>query len=795
MFDNYSTRLNRIKTGFLILGTVFFIWFWFSLPAPLFDKPFSIVVEAEDGQLLGAKIAADEQWRFPPTDLVPKKFEIALLTFEDKRFYSHFGVDIRAIGRALSQNVKAKKIVSGGSTISMQVIRLSNNQKKRTLFRKLIEMIKAVRLEIKYHKKEILHLYASNAPFGGNVVGLDAASWRYFGKKSDQLSWAESVTLAILPNSPALIHPGRNRLSLKRKRNRLLKRLFKNKIIDSLNYQLALDEPLPDKPYPIPQLAPHLVQKLAMDDDESYLKKTSINVDLQIAVNNIAQRNCNILKNNEIHNLAVMVIDVDTKKVLAYVGNEKTTGFQHASSVDIIQSPRSSGSILKPLLYALMLQEGAILPNTLISDIPTYLSGFRPENFSKTYDGVIPANTALSRSLNIPFVKMLQQYGVEKFHYNLKKHGVTTLTNGPNHYGLSLVLGGAETTLWDLTTIYASMGKRLKDFYKNNGRYDENDFNKASIRRYSTADKQKSQLRENTAFLNASATWLTFEAMRNLERPNQEGDWQRFENVKNIAWKTGTSYGFRDAWAIGVSPNHCVGVWVGNADGEGRPGITGVKAAAPILFEVFGLFPSTDWFDQPFDEMHLLETCKSSGNIAKHGCPVDSQWVTKNYQTASPCSNHQLFFLDQSEKWLVNKNCSITSLQEPKERFWFILPPVEAHYYSPKHPDYQPLPALHPSCPSNTNTSQKIQLIYPPLKAKLLVPVELDGKKGKAVFKAVHENKNSTLHWHIDREYIGSTKEIHEVEVSPNIGMHNLTVVDEQGNAVSQSFEILSKGE
>ena len=788
-----ANNISLKKKLFLFIGVILLIWFYFSIPDPLFDKPVSTVLEASNGQILGAKIASDEQWRFPPTSQIPEKFEVALLTFEDKRFYSHLGIDFRAICRATLQNVRAKKIVSGGSTISMQVIRLSQGQKKRSFYRKITEAAKAIRLELKFSKKEILNFYASNAPFGGNVVGIDAASWRYFGKKTDQLSWSEAATLAVLPNSPSLIHPAKNRLALQKKRNRLLTKLLKQNAFDSLTYQLAVEEPLPDKPYPLPQLAPHLVQKSALEDLHNFRIKSSIDFELQEAANTIAYRNCQTLKNNEIHNLAIIVLDVETKEVIAYVGNEKSTGHQHSSSVDIIQAPRSSGSVLKPLLYAMMLQDGDLLPKSLVPDIPTYLKGFRPENFSETYDGAVPANQALSRSLNIPFVRMLQTYGVEKFHFNLKKIGLTTLTKEPNHYGLSLILGGAETTLWDLTNIYASMGKRLNSFYENSGKYNEQDFTKAEFHQRNSFTENKAQLEDKTSFLDASSIWLTFEAMKELERPNLEGDWKRFNSFRNIAWKTGTSYGFRDAWAIGVNPKFCVGVWVGNADGEGRPGITGIGAAAPVLFEVFDLLPTANWFDQPFDEMELLETCRLSGNLAKEGCPVDTVWGGKRGISAPTCNNHQLVFTDKSENWLVYKDCQRTQYTDSKAKFWFVLPPVQAHFYSPRHPEYEPLPPVHPDCQNSQQSNQVIQLIYPPKNANLLVPVELDGSEGKAVFKAVHDNNNSILHWHIDRTYIGTTKEIHAIEVSPMKGEHVLTVVDEKGNRVTQIFSVLTK--
>ncbi|MEZ4952630.1 MAG: penicillin-binding protein 1C [Saprospiraceae bacterium] len=788
-----TTFLQLIKNRWKIIGSIFFILivlFWCSLPNPLFDQPTSFVIEAADGQLLGARIAEDGQWRFPSNGVIADKFETAILTFEDNRFYSHWGVDFLAMGRAIFQNIKNKRVVSGGSTLSMQVIRLSRKGKPRTLLQKLIEIILAFRLELGYSKKEILSSYASNAPFGGNVVGLEAASWRYFWKKSTMLSWAEATTLAVLPNAPSFIHPGKNRNALIEKRNRLLQKIYEKGLIDSITLDLAIAEPLPSKPLPLPQDAPHLLNYVASVSKDKKVYKTTIDYGLQKTINEIANRYHPTLSNNEIHNLAILVLDVATKKVLAYVGNAKNAGFEHGQSVDIIQAPRSTGSILKPILYALALQDGQILPKSLLQDIPTFLKDYRPENFLNTYDGVIPADLALSRSLNIPFVRLLQSYGVEKFHFNLKKLGISTLSNGPNHYGLSLILGGSEATLWDLTNLYSGMACRLKYFYKNQGWYNESDFDKSNLSWFNK--KSEPRLQKETAYLTADAIWLTFEAMKKLERPNAQGEWERFDLKNEIAWKTGTSFGFRDAWAIGVNPNFAIGVWTGNADGEGRPGLTGISAAAPILFDVFDQLPFTPWFDQPFDEMNFIEVCAESGYLPNKNCPIDSIWVQKNTLNIQQCPYHQLVHLDATNRKQVNISCYPHELiiNQP----WFVLPPTEEHYYVAKHPNYRPLPVFSDSCELEGKQNENIiQLIYPNFKARIFMPIDINGEKSKTVFKAIHRSRSALLHWNIDKEFIGTTKEIHEMEINTVVGKHVLTLVDEQGNRLEQTFEIIEK--
>ncbi|MBI5917486.1 MAG: penicillin-binding protein 1C [Bacteroidetes bacterium] len=773
--------------------------YWFCLPSPLFKDPTCMVLEAKDGSLLGARIAADGQWRFPYEAVVPEKFGKAIIEFEDRRFYSHPGFDPLAFGRAMRQNLKSRSVVSGGSTLTMQVIRLARKGKSRTVFEKIIEIILATRLEISYSKQEILALYASNAPFGGNVVGLDAASWRYFGKGAENLSWGEAATFAVLPNSPALIHPGRNRTALFEKRNRLLKRLFEQGIIDQPTYELAVEEVLPEKPHPLPRLAPHLLERAFAENFKSKTGeitrlRTTLDPSLQARLNELALRKSIQLKGNEINNLAILVLDVETGNVLAYIANAPNTGAEHGEDVDIIKAPRSTGSIMKPLLYAMMLNEGKILPQSLISDIPTQINGYKPENFMETYDGVVPAHLALSRSLNVPFIKMLQDYSVEKFHFNLKKLGLTTINKPPSYYGLTLTLGGAEGSLWELTNAYTCMARTLANFYERNGYYSPLDFRPAT---YFVNDKNsgkapEKQLTKEPKMLSADAIWFTLEAMEELERPTTQGEWERFESSRRIAWKTGTSFGFRDAWAIGVSKKYVVGVWAGNADGEGRPGLVGVYAAAPILFDVFSMLPASRWFDPPYDAMKKMAVCKLSGYPALDFCEKDTLQVNEKGINAPSCPFHNIVNLDKTRRWQVNSSCEPPMAMEKVP--WFVLPPVEEFYYKTKNPGYTPLPPFRSDCEiAGEKQGSTMQLIYPKKASKIYVPVELDGTVSRTVFKVAHRNPELLVYWHMDNEFIGTTKTFHEMEMNPAAGKHILTLVDEKGNRLVQEFEIVVK--
>ncbi|MEZ4892123.1 MAG: transglycosylase domain-containing protein [Saprospiraceae bacterium] len=412
----------------------------------------------------------------------------------------------------------------------------------------------ATRLELTYSKKEILSLYASNAPFGGNVVGIEAASWRYYGKQPGLLSWAEAATLAVLPNSPALIHPGRNRDALLAKRNALLDKLRETGRINDITCDYAKEEPLPEKPLALPQLAPQLMDRLTHTVKQKQSRfRTTIDKHLQEQVSQILVRRQEVYRGNGVYNMAAVILDVPSGEVLAYVGNVPDAGQEHGEDVDIISAPRSTGSILKPYLYALSLESGDILPASLLHDVPTQLGDYRPENYYETYDGAVPAKRALIRSLNVPFVLLLQKYGLERFHFNLQRLGITTLSKPPDHYGLSLILGGAEANLLDITNTYACMGRRLGAFYDRNGKYGSDDFRSPTFLR-SRQNRSETRITDQNDLLSASSIWFTFEAMRQVERPNSIGEWEMFEASRPVAWKTGTSFGFRDAWAAGVTP-------------------------------------------------------------------------------------------------------------------------------------------------------------------------------------------------------------------------------------------------
>ncbi|MBI9058415.1 MAG: penicillin-binding protein 1C [Labilibaculum sp.] len=770
--------------AFLLLG----IGFWFSIPDKLFSDPTSTILFSREGNLLGARIATDGQWRFPESKEVPEKFEKAILTFEDNYFYSHFGVNPVSMGRAFIQNVKAGRVVSGGSTLSMQLIRISRKGKGRTVYQKIVEIIKSFRLELGYSKKEILALYASHAPFGGNVVGLEAASWRFFGRSASELSWAEASTLAVLPNAPSLIYPGKNGEKLRKKRNRLLNRLRDKEIIDSTTCELAKLEDIPRQVHALPMIAPHLLDQANKEYTGERIN-SSIQYRLQLQVNEIVKKHQRNLEANQIYNMAVLVLDVKSGQSIAYVGNTNKQGKEnHANQVDVIRAPRSTGSILKPFLFASMLNSGEILPRTLVPDIPTQIAGYSPKNFNLRYDGAVPARKALSRSLNVPSVRMLRSFGVERFHYTMKKLGMLRLNRPSGHYGLSLILGGAEGELWNLCGIYSGLARGLKH-YNSDKCYYSNDIRKPSYRLQDTVLHGK---KEAHALLSAASIYQTFDALLEVNRPDGENGWKSFSSSRKVAWKTGTSFGFRDAWAIGTTPDYVVGVWVGNADGEGRPGLTGVGAAAPVMFDVFNILPTGSWFDIPFEEMEEIQVCRESGYRASRWCEtVDTMLVCNAGLETLSCPFHKRIHLDKTKRYQVNSSC-----EEPKNMHhvnWFVLPPAMEWYYKKRNALYRSLPPFREDCSGHNQIAMEI--IYPKGNDQIFVPVDLDGMLGKVVFEIAHHDPEAEVFWHVDGDFIGTTTQFHQIELSPDQGEHLLTLVDNLGSTLNKKFTIVGKEE
>lgn len=785
-FLGSKSRNFKIKGILYSFLFIIFIVYWFSLPKKVFKTPLSTVIYSSDGHLLSARVASDGQWRFPTSDSIPHRFKTCLIAFEDRYFYYHLGINPISIFRAIKQNTKNKKVVSGGSTLTMQVARLSMDHRKRNFLNKTSELLRATRLELTYSKDEILALWAANAPFGGNVIGLEAAAWRYFNRSPHQLSWAECATLAVLPNAPSLIYIGKNQNLLIKKRNRLLGKLLKEELIDKITHDLAINEDLPSTIYTIPDLAPHLADQFNTGIIED-IYSTTIDYNLQNEIARIAQPLIEANATAGIGNAAILVLDVNSGEVLAYHGNLTAQRLKNESShfVDIIKSPRSSGSTLKPMLYAMAFDRGTLLPSSLMADIPVQIGDYQPQNFDKDFTGLTPASQALASSLNIPAVKLLQKIGVVHFYNLLNTMGFSTINRGPDDYGLSLILGGAETTLWELTGVYASMARVLNK-YQSKG-YNASDWHEPIL--FSDKIEQNKKPKDHI-IISASALALTMNSLLDANRPINETGWRLFANNEKIAWKTGTSFGFRDAWSIGVSSKYAIGVWVGNANGEGRPGLTGLSVAAPLMFKIFAHLPDNIWFNMPKDEMAKIEICSHSGFKAGPNCPDKKMvWADINGELSPICPYHKMLNLDLSEQFQVNSSCF--DLSTIIQKSWFVMPPLIEYYYKLRNPEYKSPPPFHPDCLESNQLT--IEFIYPENGTKIFITNDFSGQPSPIIFKATHRNAKSLLYWHLDNQYLGKTLQVHEMPVLPKPGKHLITLMDEEGNVQTCRFEILAK--
>ncbi len=779
-------------TSFLVLTGLVLGWLQFSpLPASIYSTPYASLLLARDGSLLGASIAADQQWRFAPVDQLPDKYKKSLLLFEDRHFYRHPGINPLSIARALRGNISAGKVTSGGSTLTMQLARLLRQEiygpdeknNGRTLGNKIQEAALAVKLEWRFSKEDLLIHYTSHAPYGGNIVGLRAAAWRYFGRSPEYLSWSESALLAVLPNSPALIHPGRQRDLLLQKRNRLLQRLHEKHYFSDLDLKLALLEPLPERPQILPQLAPHLLSTLKQKLPEQKIFTSTIDPQLQQLANQIAQRHSNRLANDGVNNIALVLLDHQRMQTLAYVGNEAFRNkISAAPSVDIVQRPRSTGSILKPLLYGLMLQEGELAPTSLIADIPTQINGYNPKNYDRTFRGAVPAQFALAHSLNIPAVRMLRDYGIGRFQEKLQAMGMTSLFRPADDYGLTLILGGAEGTLWELTGIYARLAASARD-----GEIDQ-----SAMQLLIT--KNTAELNRIKPVFNQGAAWLTLQALIEVARPGNDNYWRDFAGSQTIAWKTGTSYGLRDAWAIGSNGRYTLGVWVGNAGGEPATFISGQSSAAPILFDVFDALPKVNWFAKPAHALKIISVCKDDGYLAGGQCDATDMEIPRSSHFEKITPYHRIIHLDKGEQFRVHNRCETVSNMQAAN--WFLLPPTQEFYWRQHHSEYRTLPPWRRDCLADSaqvDDDNPMELIYPQAQSRIYIPVDLDGKRSRVVLKAVHRDSAATLYWHLDDEFLGETKVFHEREASLEPGMHKLLVMDKNGYKLERRFNVIGE--
>lgn len=732
--------------------------FWWPLPDPLFPTDYSTVVLDGDGGMLHVSLNNKEQWHLPPDSAaVPAKLEAAVLLFEDRRFRRHHGIDPLAVVRALWVNAGAGRVRSGASTLTMQVARLMR-PKPRTASNKIREALTALELERRYDKEKILRLYLDHAPYGGNTVGYRTAAWRYFGKDPDRLTWAEAATLAVLPNAPGLVSPTANPQRLKTKRDRLLKRLGATGHMDAATCSLAQKEAVAARVRPLPRRVPHLARRFKGGERVH----TGIDRRLQERAAAQVQRYAARLRRLGVQNTAALIAETGSGRVRAYIGSQDFFDRPGRGQVDGVVAPRSSGSLLKPFLYGLAMDDGLLLPQTLLEDIPTQYGGFTPRNADQQFAGLVEARLALVRSLNVPAVRLLRRYGLYPFYGFLQEAGVSTLFRAADDYGLPLILGGAEVTLWDMAGLFAGLGR--------GGLF-------ASLTYRAEGEAPRPH-----RLLSPGAAYLVLESLRQVERPGAEYYWRQYQDAWPLAWKTGTSYGHRDAWAVGVSPQWVVAVWAGNFSGEGNANLGGAVTAGPLLFDLFNALPKEEglrWFAAPA-AMPSAALCTVSGYAAGSHCPRRARASAPASARPLPlCPYHRTLYFDDDSGEQV---CSLCWEGRPRPRGWLVLPPEVAAQASFAAP-----PPHRSSCPAQAEAAP-LRLVYPRAGARLRLGRDFDGGRQPVVLRAAHRDPRRVLHWYLDERYLGQTRGRHLMAAHLEAGRHSVEVVDQQGNRARVGF-------
>jgi len=759
------------KPAAVIVFSLLLLYLVIPLDLDRFEN-YSTLVLDKDKQILRAFLNDQDQWCLPPqADHIPEKLRTAVLIYEDRSFIYHPGVNFWSLLRAAYLNLKHKRIISGGSTITMQVARLSSGH-KRTIKNKLLEIFQAFKLEIQFSKQKILSLYLDHAPYGGNIIGIRAASLKYFGREPENLTWSESATLAVLPNSPGLISPGKQQQKLVSKRNKLLDKLLQKDIIDNSTCELSKLEPVPDKVFPLPMLAPHLSRKAKQDFDDPVIH-TTLKKKIQQDAESILTQQTEYLNSIGVQNASVIIADTKTGEIAAYCGSNNFWDFRSNGQVDGVIAPRSSGSTLKPFLYALSIDDGILLPETRINDVPTYFGAFAPENADKNYDGLVTAHEALVRSLNIPAVRLLYTYGLVEFYESLKAAGISTLFRRSDDYGLTLIIGGSEVTLFDLAGLYRGLGSG-GDF---NGLY----------------WNMENSVSSSNQLVSAGACYLVLDILQDVIRPGAEYYWHQFEDQWPLAWKTGTSYGNRDAWAIGLNPQWTIGVWVGNFTGESNPALSGAASAGPILFDIFSSLPKSEdkyWFEQPLD-MTLVTLCTKSGYLAGENCTETKQvWAPSKTKPLKFCPYHKKRFVNKEGTFTVCSNCwqegsyhAVSSLE---------FPPVVAKYLR-KRGQIAPKTLPHnPDCDRN-RSEKEIEIVYPSDGSVIYIPKDFGGVKQKLTIQIAKQNVETRVFWYLNSIYLRTSDMENEISLDIGRGAHKLLIIDEYGNEAKVKFKVISK--
>ena len=742
----------------------------FPFPKEKLHPPPSTVVLSRDGELLRVSLAADEMWRIPiGKDQISSSLKKAVLSYEDRRFYWHIGIDPVGTLRAVFANLRAGKIVQGGSTITMQVARLMD-PKPRTLSNKLKEMWRALQLEVRYSKDEVLSFYFNMAPYGGNIVGIGAAARVYFGKKAENLSLGEAALLAAIPNDPNGLRPDLNPQKAKAARDKIIRLMKSIGKISEKESREALSETIPGKFHRFPFEAPHLCADLFQKYPEKPVLHATIDLKIQHLAEKILAGFRAPLSKRGITNAAVVVLKNENHEVLALVGSLDFFDWKNDGQVNGATAPRSPGSTLKPFVYGLAIDRGLISPETILYDVPVDYSGYRPVNYDDAYHGVVTVREALTRSLNVPAVNVDAKLGESGLYFFLKNAGLTTLTEPRSHYGLSIVLGGCGVKLIELTNLYCGLanGGVFQPF-----RYlsDELKFAPDSL-------------------LSSGTSFLLAEMLSEVRRPELPASWEYSMNLPKIAWKTGTSYGHRDAWSIGYNPEFTVGVWVGNFDATGVPELIGVDVAAPILFAIFNALESNrnqKWFEQP-ETVKRRKVCALSGMIPSPNCPeTKEELYIPGVSPAKVCNIHRKIDID---KKTGKRLCSICRQGREFETKIVCQWPAEIASWMERNGfPVDDIPEHFPDCPRILSGGRPV-ILSPTAQTVYKIRRGVDVAYQKILLEATVSNDTKNIFWLLDGKLVAEVDPKEKIFITPEPGKHRITCLDDLGRSAEVRFVV-----
>lgn len=743
------------------------IFLFIIFPLPKLSLPYGILLSDKNNKIIYGFLSQDQQWRFEIDEQkkIPNKIKLAVILSEDKRFYFHPGFDPISFLRAFYINLKNKKFLQGGSTITMQTIRILD-PKKRTIFAKIKEILQALKLDLIYPKDKILKLYLSIAPMGGNFSGVRAGALKYFGKDIEELTWAESATLVALLKSPSKINVNSGLKNLKKRRDYILKLLYSYKIIDKNTLANAICEELPSNILELPKEAPHFSFFLNKNKVSGNFV-TTLDLNIQKIVETVALSNYQKIKALGINSLSIVVLETKEGKIRGYLGSPNFYD-KRDGQVDGVQALRSTGSILKPFLYALYIEKGFATENTLLPDFPMHFGDFKPENSDQEYKGAVPLRDCLISSLNIPAVWVLHKYGYENFYNFLKRAEISTLSFDPFRYGLTLIIGGAEGKLIEITNLFRVLS--------NGGIWSP----------YIYDEKKENKIYKK--ILSPGAAYIIYNILQDLERP-EKIYYAIYPERNSFAWKTGTSFKQRDAWACGTNAEYTIGVWAGNFSGKGNQNIMGASIAGPILFQLFSAIPMDKNINIKKEGVKEVFVCSKSGFAPKEECEdLISVLVPQELRNLPICPYHKSYYVDEEKSQIVCSACWNKSLKPIKKSF-FLLTPKMKYYSELSGKKCEDLLPHNPLC--KVQQSGEIKILYPEDGSTIKIPKEFDENYQKVVLRASSSSDNKTIHWLLDNNYIGKTESLHNLSIDLKEGKHFLQIIDDEGNSSSVQFKII----